>query len=177
MTATGTETSGSPEPGPTGPLPKLGAKPPRRASASRSRSAKSTPKQEAAGKRETAPARPERRYVQTIHSIDIWSVCKMSVVFYLCALIVALCAGVVLWWIAVAFGAVGNVEKFIGDLFNNRNFHLISWAVLRTMTLVGLAFVCVATVITVLTAALYNLFAEVFGGIEVTIAEQEGPVA
>jgi len=65
---------------------------------------------------------------------------------------------------AVAFGAVGNVEKFIGDLFNNRNFHLISWAVLRTMTLVGLAFVCVATVITVLTVALYNLFAEVFGG-------------
>ena len=115
--------------------------------------------------------------MQTVHSIDIWSVCKMSVVFYLCALIVGLFTGVVFWWIAVALGAVGNVEQFVGDLFNNDDFRLLSWAVLRTATLVGLALVCVATVITVLTAALYNLFAEVFGGIEVTIAEQESPPA
>lgn len=120
--------------------------------------------------------RSERRYVQTVRSIDIWSVCKMSVVFNLCALIVVLCAGVVLWWIAVALGAVGNVEQFVGDLFNNDDFRLLSWAVLRSATLIGLAFVCVATVVAVLTASLYNLFAEVFGGIEVTIAEREGPV-
>lgn len=135
------------------------------------------PARKARSKRASVPTRPPRRYVQTVHSIDIWSVCKMSVVFYLCALIVGLFTGVVFWWIAVALGAVGNVEQFVGDLFNNDDFRLLSWAVLRTATLVGLALVCVATVITVLTAALYNLFAEVFGGIEVTIAEQESPPA
>lgn len=123
------------------------------------------------------PARPERRYVQTVHSIDIWSVCKISIGFYLCTLIVGLCVGVVLWWLAVAFGAVGNVERFVGDLFNNDDFRLLSWAVLRSATLIGLALVCVMTVVTVVAAALYNLFAEVFGGVEVTIAEHEGPAA
>ncbi|MFM8974021.1 MAG: DUF3566 domain-containing protein [Actinomycetota bacterium] len=160
MTTTGTEPSRTPAPEPRRPRP--AASGPRRKS---KRAAKPTP----------PPERSERRYVQTVRSIDIWSVCRISVGFYLCLLIVALCVGVVLWWIAIALGAVGNVEQFVGDLFNNDDFRLLSWAVLRSVTLIGLAWVCVATVVTVLFAALYNLFAEVFGGIEVTIAEQEVP--
>ena len=42
----------------------------------------------------------ERRYRQTIRSIDVWSVLKISLCFYMAALIVMLLAGVVLWWIA-----------------------------------------------------------------------------
>ena len=40
----------------------------------------------------TAPRRVvyERRYRQTVRSIDIWSVLKISLCFYLCALIVVL---------------------------------------------------------------------------------------
>src|SRR5260221_843729 len=57
----------------------------------------------------------ERRYRQTVRSIDVWSVLKIALCFYLCALIVVLLAGVVLWWIASAVGAIHNVEKFIVD--------------------------------------------------------------
>ena len=115
----------------------------------------------------------ERRYRQTVRSVDIWSVLKISLCFYLCALIVILTAGVVLWWIASAVGAVHNLESFIGDLVNDPKFHFLSWEVLRGATIIGLVIVCVLVVITVLAAAFYNLFSELIGGLEVTVVEHE----
>jgi Transmembrane domain of unknown function (DUF3566) len=115
----------------------------------------------------------ERRYVQTIRSVDLWSVLKVAICFYLCALIVLLVAGMILWWIASAAGVVDNVEKFIGDLVDNKDFHFLSWQVLRATTLIGLVVVCILTVMSVLAAAFYNLFAELLGGVEVTVVEQE----
>ena len=115
----------------------------------------------------------ERRYRQTIRSIDIWSVLKIALCFYLTALIVLLTAGVALWWIASAVGAIHNVEKFVGDLVSDNHFHFLSWEVLRGATLIGLVVVCVLVVITVLAAAFYNLFSELIGGLEVTVVEHE----
>ena len=129
--------------------------------------------------RPVRPRRPargkayERRYRQTIRSIDIWSVLKISLCFYLSALLVMLVAGIVLWWIASALGAIHNVEKFIGDLVSDQHFHFLSWEVLRGATLIGLVVVCVLVVITVLAAAFYNLFSELTGGLEVTVVEHE----
>jgi hypothetical protein len=115
----------------------------------------------------------ERRYVQTVRSVDLWSVLKVSICFYLCALIVILVAGVMLWWVASAAGVVSSVESFVGELVNNKNFRLLSWEVLRAATLIGLVIVCLLTVLTVLAAAFYNLFSDLLGGIEVTVVEQE----
>jgi uncharacterized membrane protein len=115
----------------------------------------------------------ERRYVQTIRSLDLWSVLKVSICFYLCTLIVILVAGVMLWWIASAAGVVASIESFVGQLVNNKDFRLLSWQVLRAATLIGLVIVCLLTVVTVLAAAFYNLFSELLGGIEVTVVEQE----
>jgi hypothetical protein len=115
----------------------------------------------------------ERRYRQTVRSIDVWSVLKISLCFYMCALIVVLLAGVILWWIASAVGAIHNVEKFVGDLVSDQKFHFLSWEVLRGATLIGLVIVCVLVVITVLAAAFYNLFSELIGGLEVTVVEHE----
>ncbi len=80
-----------------------------------------------------------------------------------------------LWWIAAAVGAIHNVEKFIGELVNDNNFHLLSWQVLRGAILIGLVIVCVLVVLTVLAAAFYNLFSELTGGFEVTVVEHEDP--
>jgi len=126
-------------------------------------------------RRGSAARRPgyERRYRQTIRSVDIWSVLKIALCFYLCALIVILMTGVVLWWLASAVGAVHNIEKFIGDLVSDPKFHFLSWEVLRGATVVGLVLVCVLVIITVLAAAFYNLFSELIGGLEVTVVEHE----
>jgi hypothetical protein len=115
----------------------------------------------------------ERRYRQTVRSVDIWSVLKIALCFYLCALIVILFTGVALWWLASAVGAVHNIEKFVGDLVSDPKFHFLSWEVLRGATIVGLVLVCVLVIITVLAAAFYNLFSELIGGLEVTVVEHE----
>jgi hypothetical protein len=115
----------------------------------------------------------ERRYRQTIRKVDLWSVLKISICFYVMALAVVLFAGIVLWWIASAFGVIGNIENFVGDLVNSTDFQFLSWNVLRASALVGLVIVCLMVVWTVVAAAFYNLFAQVVGGIEVTVVEEE----
>jgi len=132
------------------------------------------PKKKPRRKRVASPRQVfERRYIQTVRSVDLWSVLKVAICFYLCALIVLLVAGVLLWWIASAAGVVSSVESFVGELVNNKSFRLLSWEVLRASTLIGLVVVCLLTVLTVLAAAFYNMFSELLGGIEVTVVEQE----
>ena len=133
------------------------------------------------GARRPAPAkvlRPgERRYRQTIRSVDLWTVLKISVCFYLCGLVVGIAAGAALWWIGSLFGVIENVEEFIGELLGSNDFEFLSWRILRGATLVGLVLVCVLVVITTLAAALYNLFSDLLGGVEVVVAEEDEPAA
>jgi hypothetical protein len=115
----------------------------------------------------------ERRYRQTIRSVDLWTVLKISVCFYMCGLIVTLASGVVLWSIAAGLGVIHNVQSFVGNLLGTDNFQFLSWRILRGATLIGLVIVCIQVVCTVLAAAFYNLFAELLGGIEITVVEEE----
>ncbi len=121
-----------------------------------------------------APVRSlsERRYRQRITRLDLWSVAKVAVCFYLSALIVTLVAGIVVWLIASGAGAVGNFETFMRDAGFD-DFRFLSGQILRGGVLIGLAIVAVLTVITLVAAALYNLFAELIGGVEVLVREEE----
>ena len=116
----------------------------------------------------------ERRYHQTVRRVDVWSVLKVSVCFYLCALVVFLAAGIILWTVADGVGAIGNVEDFFSELLDDEKgqFHFLSLEILRAATLVGLVLVCLMTVLTVLAAAFYNLFADLVGGVEITVVEE-----
>jgi hypothetical protein len=125
-----------------------------------------------------APAgaqRLDRRFRQTITKVDLWSVTKLSLCFYVSAMFVTVIALIALWSIADAAGIVKSVEKFIGDLLDAKNFHFLSADVLRGAVLVGLVIVALQVVITVVAASFYNIFAELFGGVEITIKEEEAP--
>lgn len=115
----------------------------------------------------------ERRYRQTVRRIDLWSVLKLSICFYLTALLVALGAGVVLWWIGAQLGVIEGVEDFMGELLSSDDFKFLSFRILRGATLIGLVLVCLLVVLTVLAAAFYNVFSEIIGGVEITVAEEE----
>jgi hypothetical protein len=116
---------------------------------------------------------PERRYRQTIHRVDLWSVLKIAVCFYICGMAVTMVALVALWLIADAAGVIHSVEKFMGDLLQTKNFTFLDGDILRGTLLVAAVLVVLQIVITVIAAAFYNVFAELFGGIEVTISEDE----
>jgi hypothetical protein len=119
------------------------------------------------------PAPAERRYRQTVNRIDLWSVLKISVCFYICAMAVTMVALVALWVIADAAGVIHSVEKFLGDLLQTKDFTFLSGEILRGALLVAAVLVVLLVVITVIAAAFYNMFAELFGGVELTITEEE----
>jgi hypothetical protein len=119
-------------------------------------------------------AEPERRYRQTIHRVDLWSVLKISVCFYICGMAVTMVAMVGLWLIADAAGVIDSVEAFFGDLLQTKDFTFLDGDILRGALLVSAVLVVLQIVITVIAAAFYNVFAELFGGVEITISEDEG---
>jgi len=119
------------------------------------------------------PVLEHRRYRQTIHRVDLWTVLKMSVCFYICAMAVTMVALVALWAIGDAAGVIHSVESFLGDLLQTKNFTFLDAEILRGALLVGAVLVVLEIVLTVIAAAFYNLFAELFGGIEITISEDE----
>jgi hypothetical protein len=114
-----------------------------------------------------------RRYRQTIHRVDLWSVLKIAVCFYICGMAVTMVALVALWVIADAAGVIHSVEKFFGDLLQTKDFTFLDGEILRGALLVSAVLVVLQIVITVIAAAFYNVFAELFGGVEITISEDE----
>jgi hypothetical protein len=183
----------TPKPAPK-PAPKAPAEPTPRPAA------KSAPTLRPAPKPEPAPRQPTRSELQqqrpvpapaprvvpavrgrqlrhTIQKVDLWSVLKLSLCFYLAGLAVALVSLISLWVIADAFGIVASVEDFAGELLSSDDFTFLSGDMLRGVALVGLVLVMLQVVITVIAAAFYNVFAGLFGGIEVTVVEEELPGA
>jgi len=124
----------------------------------------------------TPPVPEERRYRQTIHRVDLWTVLKMSVCFYICAMAVTMVAIIALWVIGDAAGVINSVESFLGDLLQTEDFTFLDQEILSGMLLVGAVLVVLEIVLTVIAAAFYNLFAELFGGIEITISEDESAI-
>jgi len=114
-----------------------------------------------------------RRYRQTIHRVDLWSVLKIAVCFYICGMAVTMVALVSLWLIADAAGVIHSVEKFFGDLLQTKDFTFLDAEILRGALLVSAVLVVLQIVITVIAAAFYNVFAELFGGVEITSSEDE----
>ena len=122
-----------------------------------------------------AGARAPRRVRQTIKKIDLWSALKISLCFYVCEMAVAVTAFASLWVIAEAFGVIGNIENFIGDLLSTDDFTFTSPEMLRGAILVGLVLVMLQIVVTVVGCAFYNLFSQLFGGIEITVVQEDAP--
>ncbi len=127
------------------------------------------------GSRPTMAPRNERQFRQTVVKVDLWSVTKLSLCFYLSAMFVTLVALIALWVIADAAGIVGSIEKFLGELLSAEKgtFQFLSAEVLRGTILIGLVVVALQVVITVVGASFYNIFSELFGGLEITVREEE----
>ncbi|MBM3673345.1 MAG: hypothetical protein FJW88_00070 [Actinobacteria bacterium] len=122
---------------------------------------------------ETEPDPVVRQSRVRVSKFDLWSVLKIALCFYLASVLVVVAAGVALWLIADGLGAIHDVEKFMGNILTSNNYRLVPVQILEGAALVGVVFVALATILTVVGAALYNLFAEVLGGFEVTLSESE----
>jgi hypothetical protein len=120
-----------------------------------------------------SPRSGPRRSRCEVRRIDLWAVLKISLCFYLAAVVLVIISGVVLWLIADAAGAIGNIESFMGKILSSKNYHLVSAQILEGTILVGLVLAALMTILTVVGAALYNLFSELVGGFEITLVETD----
>lgn len=107
-----------------------------------------------------------------IGRVDPWAVLKLSLLFYLSTCVVLLVAGVLLWSAASSAGVIDNVENFITELGFD-DFRFLPGQILRAAGLGGLVLVVAGSCSNVLMTVLYNLIADVVGGVKLTLVEDD----
>jgi hypothetical protein len=117
-----------------------------------------------------------RRVRRIVRRIDTWSVFRVAALFNLSVGIVFLLAGVLLWLAGSAVGAIENVEGFM-QAIGLDDFRFVAGAIFRGGLLLVLLAVALATGFTVLLSVLYNLIADVVGGVEFSVLEEAGSPA
>ena len=119
-------------------------------------------------------ARATRSTRAVVRRLDPWSVFKVSLVFYACMFLVLLTAAVLLWIAAQSAGVVENVESFMNSI-GFTDFEFLPGQLLRATALGGLVLVLAGTAGNMLLSLLYNLLAEVVGGVTLTLDDDRRP--
>lgn len=113
-----------------------------------------------------------RRVTRVIRDVDPWSIFKIGFVFHLVLYLVVLIASVLLWSVASATGTLDNIERFM-ESFGWESFRFNGWQLFRSLSVLGLMIAALLTGIWVLGATVFNLIADLVGGVQVTVLEQE----
>lgn len=129
------------------------------------------PETRRAAQPEGRAARRVRRTRLVVRKIDPWSVLKFSLVFYACVMLILLFATAVIFAVMKVLGVIENIEQ----LFRSLEFDVTisGGAIFKWGILLGILGTIVSTAVTVLMAFLYNLIADVVGGVEISVSEPE----
>lgn len=140
-----------------------------------------------AWEQEPTPAgsgRPAPRRVRvTIRRVSPWSVLKVSLVIYFCLLLVALVGMAILFAVLDSAGVIDSAEEFLTVIWGGSEvatgpgqpgttFEVDFGFVMRILFLVGVVSTALWCAFTVFLAFLYNLIADLLGGVEVTLVER-----
>ena len=121
-----------------------------------------------------ASTRPTRRMIRRdimVRRVDRWSVLKISVVFYAVMLIITMLSNAIFWAFVNRLGLIDQVTEIAGAL--NIALRINTGNILRATFLVGVLGVIFASAVNVFLAFLYNLVADLIGGIRIDLAEDE----
>lgn len=131
-----------------------------------------------------APARPAssargpRRARLGIKRIDPWSVMKFSFAVSLVLFIVLVVAASVLYLALDSMGVFASVNNTLADLLESGGtsggaFQITARLVIGTAAVFGAINVVLFTALATLSAFIYNVCADLVGGVEVTLAERD----
>ena len=129
----------------------------------------------------SAAARGPRRARLNLKRIDPWSVMKFSFAVSVVLFIVVVVATSVLYLALDAMGVWGEVNNSLSDLVNASGgasagiggFRITAWGVIGTSMLIGAVNVVLFTALATLGAFIYNVCADLVGGVELTLAERD----
>ena len=118
------------------------------------------------------PAPRVRRVNRVVRDIDPWSVFKVTLVFHLALYVMVLISSILIWNVANATGTVVNVERFM-ESFGWDTFRFDGGQIFHNLWILGLFFVFLLTGLAVVMAAVFNLIADLVGGVRVSVLEEE----
>ncbi|WP_033343384.1 DUF3566 domain-containing protein [Catenuloplanes japonicus] len=127
----------------------------------------------------SAAARGPRRARLNVKRIDPWSVMKFSFAVSLVLFIVVIVATSVLYLALDAMGVFQSVNESLKELVSasggdaGGGFKITAKGVIGTSALIGLVNVVLFTALATLGAFIYNVCADLVGGVELTLAERD----
>ncbi|SRR6266568_3255953 len=126
----------------------------------------------------SAASRGPRRARLFVKRIDPWSVMKFSFAVSFVLFFVAIVATAVLYLALDAMGVFDSVNKALADMIGaagakNGGFKITALGVIGVAGVLGLVNVVLFTALATLGAFIYNVCADLVGGIEVTLSERE----
>lgn len=125
----------------------------------------------AARARRVPQRRPSPPQVRTVTHLDLRSVAKVSALFYGIVLIVMVVASVLLWVVADVAGAVHSIDHSVQSLFGVKHYSLHPMTIALYSCAAGAVVAVTGTLVNVIAASVYNLIAEVVGGIRVKVVD------
>ena len=106
-----------------------------------------------------------------MRKVDPWSVLKLSLIFYLCVLVVVM-LGLGVFWVTVdRLGVIATLLGFLEEL--QFNVEINPGNLFRAAFLTGLLNVILWSGLNVFAALLYNLVADMIGGLRITLVDEE----
>ncbi|HEX6756202.1 MAG TPA: DUF3566 domain-containing protein [Mycobacteriales bacterium] len=122
----------------------------------------------------TSPGRPARRARLLVRHIDPWSTLKFSFVLAVAMFFVWLVAVGVLYGVLDGMGVFDQINSLYAEVAGSGTGQLFTPSlVLGTAALVGAVNIVLFTALATIGAFVYNICADLVGGIEVTLAERD----
>jgi hypothetical protein len=123
-------------------------------------------------------ARGPRRARLHLKRIDPWSVMKFSFAVSLVLFVVAIVATAVLYLALDAMGVFASVNKALAEMVGSngadaKGFKITAKGVIGGAALLGAVNVVLFTALATLGAFIYNVCADLVGGVELTLAEKD----
>ena len=116
-------------------------------------------------RREPAPG------VRTVKHVDLKSVAKVSAIFYAIVLVVMVVASIFVWVVADSVGAVHSIDHSVQSLFGVKKYVLHPATIALYTAGAGAVVAVTGTLVNVLAAGVYNVIADVVGGVKVRVED------